>query len=270
MAKGQNTSSDSWMFWGLYPAIALLSVHIGNENTFAQLLQIPSYYTDILFALLATYAVGFYLKKLHSRLQKQSLPPSKQFGYILAWGLLLPLTLIVSAEIVYLWAFLHIPLSSSSVFYLEMPVTAILLAGINLLYVLQHAQNNNNQLQQQLQQHKTQTAPTQNLLVHSGAKAINIPLQEVAYFFVAEKTTFLVTNGNTQHVYDETLDALEKKLPPNAFYKLNRQVITSRRAVQESHQTETRRLQVVLQPPAPYSIYVSKVKAPAFLKWLSQ
>jgi hypothetical protein len=57
MAAEQNTVNDKWMFWGLYPAIALLAVHIGNANTFAQLLKIPSYYTDVLFSLMA-YGIG--------------------------------------------------------------------------------------------------------------------------------------------------------------------------------------------------------------------
>jgi hypothetical protein len=33
--------NDGWIFWFVYPIIALLSVHIGNDNTFKELLHIP-------------------------------------------------------------------------------------------------------------------------------------------------------------------------------------------------------------------------------------
>ena len=40
---------DKWLFLFVYPILALLAVHFGNDNALLKLMGMPSYYTDILF-----------------------------------------------------------------------------------------------------------------------------------------------------------------------------------------------------------------------------
>ncbi|SMO91298.1 hypothetical protein SAMN06265379_11438 [Saccharicrinis carchari] len=62
--KDKTGVNDRWMFIWVYPVLALLAVHIGNDNTFDQLLHIPSYYSDIAFALTCVYLTGWYFRVL--------------------------------------------------------------------------------------------------------------------------------------------------------------------------------------------------------------
>ena len=65
--------SDSWMFFYVCPLLAILVVHIGNENSFAQLISIPSYYSDLVLAICCSYLLGLYVKYLVFWMNKKSL-----------------------------------------------------------------------------------------------------------------------------------------------------------------------------------------------------
>lgn len=120
-----------------YTISALAVVHIGNDNTFSELFNIPSYYTDLILALSLSYLCGLYLhffykkldathfhkKEVYSRLKKQFL-----------MGIVLPLVLSIGIEILYLIYILDIPLSKSPIFYLELPLVFIFLFLANVAY----------------------------------------------------------------------------------------------------------------------------------------
>ncbi|MEM6543100.1 MAG: hypothetical protein AAF634_18240, partial [Bacteroidota bacterium] len=62
---------DKWLFFFAYPVFALLAVHLGNDNRFLKLLAMPSYYTDILFALICIYGCGLFIKKVAFTINKK-------------------------------------------------------------------------------------------------------------------------------------------------------------------------------------------------------
>ncbi len=62
--KIASETTNKWVAITSYPMLAILVVHVGNENSFKELLEIPSYYTDLLLALGCSCAVGLYINKL--------------------------------------------------------------------------------------------------------------------------------------------------------------------------------------------------------------
>ncbi|WP_240163431.1 LytR/AlgR family response regulator transcription factor [Spirosoma taeanense] len=83
-----------------------------------------------------------------------------------------------------------------------------------------------------------------------GQRLLPIDVAEVAYYFSANKLTYLKTYADKQYVLDYSLDELEHILDPRRFYRANRQFIVSLKAVQKIYLYFTSKLKVDLNPAA--------------------
>jgi hypothetical protein len=265
--------NDRWMYIVVYPIMAFLAVHIGNDNTFRQLVRIPSYYTDLLLAFGCTFGIGFYFRRLFRTIDQKfdwthSLRQRIRRHLIL--GILLPAAVIIGIEAVYL-LLINIDLKNSSVFYLELPVVILFCLLINLIYIfLYHrAYTESFVALAETRNNLTKPAGKENFVVHSGTTKLNVPIDDIAYFAVLEKHTFLITRGGKQYLYDTTIDELNKQVAQPEFFRLNRQFIARRNSISLYRQTDTRRLIVDLIPPPEKPVYVSKTKALKFYNWLN-
>jgi two-component system LytT family response regulator len=107
-------------------------------------------------------------------------------------------------------------------------------------------------------------------LVHMGQRLLPIDISEVAYFFSANKLTYLRTQADKQYAIDYSLDELERSLDPRQFYRANRQFIISHKAVQKVHLYFTSKLKVDVHPAADDEVIISREKAMAFRRWLGE
>ncbi len=257
--------NDKWLFLFAYPVFAFLAVHLGNDNGFLKLLGMPSYYTDILFALICVYGSGLFIKKIAFTINNkigwnQNLMKALRFQFV--FGLLAPALIVVLAEIMYL-QIIGIELGESSIFYLEFPLAILLLILINGVYLFMYSQTT--YLIALNQKHRLER---KNLIVREGNSAIKVPIQEIAYFIKRSNFIFLVTKNGNDYVYDHPFKSILEKLPSEVFFQLNRQIISSRSSIVKSTKTDTRRLKVELSPGTDSEIYVAKANATKFLKWL--
>lgn len=129
-----NPRKDIILWFFSYLLIALSFNFFANDNSFKELLRIPSFYTDVIFSITITFLIAFYLKKLNTKLdlkyswyEEFKTRLLKQFIY----GVLLPLILAVLAEIIYLKA-INISIRDSSILNLELPLSFIYLILINI------------------------------------------------------------------------------------------------------------------------------------------
>ena len=107
-------------------------------------------------------------------------------------------------------------------------------------------------------------------LVHMGQRLLPIDVSEVAYFFSANKLTYLKTHADKQYALDYSLDELEHSLDPRQFYRANRQFIVGHKSVQKIHLYFTSKLKVDLSPTADEDVIISREKAMAFRRWLGE
>ncbi|WP_338874040.1 LytTR family DNA-binding domain-containing protein [Spirosoma sp. SC4-14] len=107
-------------------------------------------------------------------------------------------------------------------------------------------------------------------LVHMGQRLLPIDVTEVAYFFSANKLTYLKTVADKQYAIDYSLDELEQALDPRRFYRANRQFIVGHKAIQKVHLYFTSKLKVELNPVADEEVIISREKAMAFRRWLGE
>lgn len=273
--RKQSAMNDRWVFYWIYPLIALAVVHIGNENSFKKLISIPSYYSDLLLAFACTYGVGWYIRSLFSQLNRR-FPREDQLklrlGYQLLLGVIFPVVIIIGIELGYL-SLLAISWQESSVPYLELPLVIVFCTLINLIYFILYDRSNRIPLQEHQEALKKQEylqADTQRFVVKKGNSQVQLPATKIAYFYVQDKLTFLCTQEGEKYLYESSLKELKEQLSGADFFQLNRQLIASRGSIVQYYRTETRRLQVVLQPPIAHEVYVAKTKAAEFSDWLSR
>jgi hypothetical protein len=266
---------DKWIFFFVYPVIAVLSVHIGNDNDFGVLLRLPSYYTDLLLAFTLTYGFGLYFRKLFHWIDRKfdwHKMMRQRLLYHFGLGIVAPALIAMGIEILYL-NLINIPLKESSVFYLELPVIFLFCVLINLIYLLMFGHIHTKKTAAILQKTTTedpQNQFTENFVVQAGSRAFTVSQNDVAYFALFEKHTFLVTTNGKQYLYNSSLEKISGMVSPITFFQLNRQVLANRNSIKGFHQTVTRRLLVELNPPFGKPVYVAKTKAAKFTGWLSQ
>lgn len=110
---------------------------------------------------------------------------------------------------------------------------------------------------------------TEGFLVKYGKKNFSLPFSDIAGFTIENEYAVLTTTEPKNYYLDESLDAVEQKLPPELFFRLNRQSIVHRQIVLGFDRAENGKINVLIRsaekfPPA---IPVSRLKAPAFKSW---
>jgi DNA-binding LytR/AlgR family response regulator len=109
-----------------------------------------------------------------------------------------------------------------------------------------------------------------NFLVKQGQRFIPIAINEIAYFFVEGRVSYIVTQSKQKLLIDLSLEDIEKSVQDNMFYRVNRSFIVNKNAIQKFTVLLNRKLKVELNPPALKEVIVSKEKATDFKKWMGR
>jgi len=103
-----------------------------------------------------------------------------------------------------------------------------------------------------------------------GNKIKSIPSENIAYFYSANKMTFLVDNNQQRLPVNNTLDEIDQLVDPDSFFRINRKFITHYEAIAEIHPYFKGRLKLKLAPHIDEDIVVSTEKSPIFKAWLDR
>ena len=105
-------------------------------------------------------------------------------------------------------------------------------------------------------------------LIQVGTKLRTVYMKEVAYFFLQNKATYLMTQEGRAYPIDFSLSQLEQQTDPARFFRINRQFLISHEALKELHTLSAVRLKATLQPPAEQEVFVAIDKIGKFKRWL--
>jgi len=94
-------------------------------------------------------------------------------------------------------------------------------------------------------------------------------VENIAYCYTENRTSFARTFDGHKYPLDYTLDALEKMLDPLDFFRINRQYLISVKAIAEMKVFNKARVIVKLTPEAKEVPVVSTERAADFKLWLS-
>jgi DNA-binding LytR/AlgR family response regulator len=92
---------------------------------------------------------------------------------------------------------------------------------------------------------------------------------ELEGFYVDEDYAVASQLGGKKFYLTQSLDKIEKTLPPGSFYRLNRQYIVHRQIVSGFKRADNGKILVQLQNTShfPSEIPVSRLRAPSFKSW---
>lgn len=107
-----------------------------------------------------------------------------------------------------------------------------------------------------------------NLLVYQGDRIIPVDIQRIAYFQLKDERIIGMTYDHKKFHIDQSLEKIMAQLSPDDFFRANRQVIVSRKAVQGASHHFNRKLMLNLQPSVGEEVLVSKSRVAEFKKWL--
>lgn len=108
-----------------------------------------------------------------------------------------------------------------------------------------------------------------SLLIHHKDMILPIKMADVAMFHLEHDLVKLTTFNQVVYYPNKSLDELEA-LAGEDFFRVNRQYLINRNAIQHASSILSRKLSVNISIPHKEDITISREKAPLFLKWLAE
>lgn len=111
----------------------------------------------------------------------------------------------------------------------------------------------------------------ERFLITLGSRMKSVAVDDVAYFMADGKYLLLFTRDGQSYILDSTISAIESKLNPARFFKINRKFIISFPSIQEMVRYSNSRVRVVLSPlpPEGVEVIVSADRIQDFKRWLN-
>lgn len=110
----------------------------------------------------------------------------------------------------------------------------------------------------------------QRFSVNFGDKLKSIDVDNIAAFYVLEKSIFLCTFDGSTFDLSVSLDQIEKEISPKLFFRINRQMIINHRAIENMFIMSNRSIKVDLKAKLPIDAIVSILRLNEFKTWLNK
>ena len=107
-------------------------------------------------------------------------------------------------------------------------------------------------------------------IVKMGEKIIIIPVEETAYCYSEDKSTYAVNRNGTRRLLDYSLDTVQEMLDPKLFFRVSRSCIVSINSIENISKHLGTRLKLQLSPHSDDDIVVSRSRTSDFLDWLDK
>jgi DNA-binding LytR/AlgR family response regulator len=109
-----------------------------------------------------------------------------------------------------------------------------------------------------------------SFLVKFREKMYPVAIKDVAAIALESEVVYLYTFNKEKHALFKTIDEVEATLDPQTFFRINRQMILHRDAIQEMEPFFNRRVIVNLKVPTTVRPLVSRLKVGPFLSWVEK
>jgi two-component system, LytTR family, response regulator LytT len=107
-------------------------------------------------------------------------------------------------------------------------------------------------------------------MITIGPKVKIINVEDITYFFVQDKSVFIQTRNNKIAAIDYSLEALEKILDPELFFRINRKYIVHINSIANIYTLSKSRIKITLTPPVDEDIIISFNRSRNFKNWLNK
>ncbi|MFP3591232.1 LytR/AlgR family response regulator transcription factor [Chryseobacterium sp. SIMBA_038] len=113
-----------------------------------------------------------------------------------------------------------------------------------------------------------QTAAKSSFLVFKNQKYTTIPTENIAYFFIHNEITHLMTFDKQHFQLTQTLGQVAEQVSQKQFFRVNRQYIINFSAIKEMEHYFQRKIYVKLTIETPEKLLINKEKSHNFFTWL--
>ena len=114
-------------------------------------------------------------------------------------------------------------------------------------------------------------ASKERFLIKVGGHYKSIQVDDICYFFIAERNNFMVTNNGKIYPMDYSLDQAEKLLDRKRFFRINRTCIVNIKAILDIVEYSSSRLKLkVAGQQESDDMIVSRDRVRDFKQWMSQ
>jgi DNA-binding LytR/AlgR family response regulator len=115
---------------------------------------------------------------------------------------------------------------------------------------------------------QTEKEYKKRFIVKAGEKIVIIPVDDIAYCYSEDKSTYAVCRNGTRRLLDYSLDTVQEMLDPKLFFRISRSCIVSINSIENISKHLGTRLKLQLNPKADDDVVVSRSRTSDFLEWL--
>ena len=115
---------------------------------------------------------------------------------------------------------------------------------------------------------QTEKEYKKRFIVKAGEKIVIIPVDDIAYCYSEDKSTYAVCQNGTRRLLDYSLDTVQEMLDPKLFFRISRSCIVSINSIENISKHLGTRLKLQLNPKADEDVVVSRSRTSDFLEWL--
>lgn len=119
-------------------------------------------------------------------------------------------------------------------------------------------------------QHSSPTRYKSRFLIKNRQTLLTVNAGEIMYFYIEDQLLFLTSREGKKYLIEYTLNQLEEMLDPSIFFRINRQMFISHKAIKTIHPYFNSRLLIDTEPPFTEDVIVSREKVNAFKQWLER
>ncbi|MEO8148155.1 MAG: LytTR family DNA-binding domain-containing protein [Bacteroidia bacterium] len=157
----------------------------------------------------------------------------------------------------------------NSIDYLLKPVKKEELAAAIEKYKKQSSTNNSVDYSNLIEMIKQKSDNFQKrIIIRYRDQIKTIEIDDIAYFYVENKITYISTKSNIQYQVDHNLDEIEEFTDPKFFFRINRQFIVNINAIEKMVAYSKSRVKLTLTPHTPHETIVSNERSAPFKIWL--
>jgi DNA-binding LytR/AlgR family response regulator len=113
-----------------------------------------------------------------------------------------------------------------------------------------------------------QATTKSSFLVFKNQKYTTILTENIAYFYIHNEMTHLVTFDKQQFSLTQSLGQVAELVSPKQFFRVNRQYIVNFTAIKEMEHYFQRKIYVKLVIDTPEKLLINKEKTHSFFSWL--
>ncbi|MDR2236118.1 MAG: LytTR family DNA-binding domain-containing protein [Chryseobacterium sp.] len=114
----------------------------------------------------------------------------------------------------------------------------------------------------------SQPAGKSSFLVFKNQKYTTIPTENIAYFYIHNEITHLVTFDKEQFQLSQPLGQIAGQVSDKQFFRINRQYLINFKAIKEMEHYFQRKILVRLTIETPENLLINKEKTHSFFTWL--